>query len=151
MIINCLNQNLNIFHPKYVVAARARAVEYALQNGKVDRYPFMLDENVHYHPKPNDQVTASDVMDVWYRDAEKKYDYENPEVNDENISFARIASKTTQEYGCGQAKITNQKQGIYTICLYSPPYLPGNENENIGRPQYGFEPEFDLRTAQESE
>lgn len=133
------------------MAARQRAVEYALRDGQPDAFHLPLDENVHFHPNPDDQVSADDVMKAWYRDAEKNYDYEKPEINQDNISFARIVSKTTLEYGCGQAKIRSGREGIYTVCFYSPPYTIGNEAENIQVPQYAFEPEYDMQTAHNTE
>lgn len=128
-----------------MVAAKKRAAEYASKNGKPDRLQLPVDENVHQHPSLDGLVKAKDVMKTWYRGAEKNYDYDHPVISDENISFARIVSKTTQEYGCGQARLREGNQGkIYTVCLYSPVYEKGNERENIERPDASLDPELDI-------
>ena len=79
------------------------------------------------------------MFESWYRVEERKYDYNNPIVTDENRQFARIVSKSTQQYGCGQARDRGPGGGVYTLCIYTPEYLPGNERENIGKPLYSFD------------
>ncbi|XP_074596198.1 uncharacterized protein LOC141851349 [Brevipalpus obovatus] len=132
----------------YVLAARQRAVQWALNDGQQPpALELPVDENVHIHANPDDTVTPDDVIDVWYRQAEREYDYENPVASEANLSMLRIVSKSTQEYGCGQAKVRDGVTGIYTVCLYSPKYVPGKESENVLKPIYHFEPESDIEAA----
>ena len=75
-------------------------------------------------------VAAHHAFNSW-RDGECKYDIYNPIVTDEHMQFARMASKSTEQYGCAQAHYYGPGGGVYTICIYTPEYIPGNERENL--------------------
>ncbi|XP_015791762.1 uncharacterized protein LOC107368457 [Tetranychus urticae] len=123
--------------------ARQTAVVYGWYEGNPpihqDENDVHFGQNYHYHADPEERVTPSDVMESWYRAEEKKYNYDDPIVTKDNLDFVRIVSKTTRQYGCGQARDRGPGGGVYTVCIYTPEYVPGNEQENIRKPSYTFD------------
>ncbi|XP_074594921.1 uncharacterized protein LOC141850247 isoform X2 [Brevipalpus obovatus] len=124
-----------LINHELVLAARERAVEYVEDKAYYRGIPF--DESVYFSPNIDDEVTANDVIEEWYSKSEKEYDYDNPTVTANNMNFLRIVSKTTSEFGCGQAK--TRSVGSYTVCLFLPNYVPGNEKINIPEPSEDFD------------
>ncbi|XP_053204232.1 uncharacterized protein LOC128388800 [Panonychus citri] len=124
-----------------ITAARHRAVVRAWYENAPppEEHDNDVAENVYYQSNPEDAVSAVKVLTNWYVQEEKSYNYENPIFTPNVQHFVNIVSKTTQQYGCGQARSAGQHGGgIYTVCLYSPPYQPGKESENIAKPLFDF-------------
>lgn len=123
--------------------ARQSAVVHGWYEGNPpihqDENDVHFGQNYHFHSDSEHRVTPSEVFESWYRDEERRYNYDDPIVTDENRQFARIVSKSTEQYGCGQARDRGPGGGVYTICIYTPEYVPGNERENIGKPIYSFD------------
>uniref|UniRef100_T1KBJ6 Uncharacterized protein n=1 Tax=Tetranychus urticae TaxID=32264 RepID=T1KBJ6_TETUR len=70
-------------------------------------------QNYLYYADPEDRV-LSGVMESWYRAEERKYNYDDPVAPKDNLDFVRIVSKTTQQYGCGQARDRGSGGVVFT-------------------------------------
>ena len=125
-------------------AARHRAVIRAWYENSPppEEHDSDVGENVYYQSNSDEAVSAVKVMTDWYTETEKSYDYDNPVFSSNIGHFINIVSKTTQSYGCGQARSSSSSGqsggGIYTVCLYSPIYQPAQEAKNIVKPLFDF-------------
>ncbi|XP_015787870.1 uncharacterized protein LOC107364930 [Tetranychus urticae] len=138
-----------------VNAARQRAIVRAWYENdpQSEEHDYDVSENVYYQSDPDEAVSATKIMANWYTSEERLYNYDNPMVTDQVKHFLPIVSESTLTYGCGQVRSTGLTgAGIYTVCLYSPAYQPGNETVNINKPLFSFKnDQFDFSMVDDLE
>ena len=133
--------------------ARIKALMYAWYGGQdglpADPPDLTFGQNVHWTSSLEDagnDESASNVMNSWYSDEEKKWVYgASARLSAETSEFSQLMWNTSSSLGCGQARSSGgSRTGTFTVCLYDP---PGNV---AGREQDNIFPPIDLVTTGES-
>lgn len=120
------------FFQQLVDYARLKALIYAWYDGDApkEKDPPMFGENVYW--TNTDQVDCSDAVRYWMEE-ERDWNYEEPQVRENNHQFAQVVWRGSQRFGCGQSFSRGPKGGTYTVCFYDPTVNSGGELENVPR------------------
>ena len=92
----------------------------------------MFGEN-HYWSR-SEEVNCSQAVSSWESE-ERNWNYENPQLAENNRQYAQLVWRGTRKFGCGQAVSRGSKGGSHTVCYYDPTATAGRETTNVLRPK----------------
>lgn len=110
-----------------------------------------IGENFFLNPDPASILNGSEIMNVWYTEGEKNFDYDLQIANDNNIHFLNLVAPHVEDYGCGQVRSHRPNDlspssghdgvGVYIVCLFYPAISVQQRGEkfDVNMPLFRFE------------